>query len=287
MADVVVIGGCNFDIKARAKEANRLGTSNPGTVMTSAGGVARNIAHNLARLGADVALVAAIGRDAMGDAVLEETRKAGVDVSHVQRVEGSTGTYIAILDHDGELITAMNDMMAVDLLSPSHVSAAAGLLGKARLVVADCNLPLATLEAIAAEARDRLLVEPVSVPKSRKLMHLLQRGSIAYATPNLDQIEALTGTREIEAASALLHEKGLRNVIIHAGPDGAFCSSGDGISHVPAAPAGSVVDVTGAGDGAVAGLVYGLLKGKDLVAAAGEGQKLAGRIVASARSYLE
>jgi sugar/nucleoside kinase (ribokinase family) len=47
------------------------------------------------------------------------------------------------------------------------------------------------------------------------------------------------------------------------------------------------LDVTGAGDGAVAGLVFGLLAGKHLAAAVAEGQKLAGRIIAGERSYLE
>ncbi len=287
MIDVVVIGGCNFDIKAKSTEANKLGTSNPGTVITSAGGVARNIAHNLARLGASVSLISVVGHDAMGESVLETTRAAGVDVSRVQRVEVSTGSYIAILDRNGELITAMNDMKAVDQLTPELIQANAEILKSARLVVADCNVPLATLSTIAEIARHKLLVEPVSVPKSTKLFKLLEAGPVAYATPNFDQIEALVGTREIEKAIAFLHGKGLRNAIIHAGPEGAFCSDGGEISHIAAMPAGPVVDVTGAGDGAVAGLVYGLLQGKSLADAVAEGQKLAGRIIASERSFLE
>jgi pseudouridine kinase len=287
MVDVVVIGGCNFDIKAKSKEANKLGTSNPGTVITSAGGVARNIAHNLARLGAKVSLITAVGRDAMGDSVLETTRAAGVDVSRVLQVAGSTGTYIAILDRNGELITAMNDMKAVEHLTPEIIQANADVFASARLVAADCNVPLVSLFAIAEIARDKLLVEPVSVPKSQKLLKLLEAGPVAYATPNFDQIEGLAGTREMEPAIAFLHGKRLRNAIIHAGPEGAFCSDGNEISHIAAMSAGPVVDVTGAGDGAVAGLVYGLLQGKSLANAVAEGQKLAGRIVASERSFLE
>ncbi|MFN0194315.1 MAG: PfkB family carbohydrate kinase, partial [Aestuariivirga sp.] len=51
MADVVAIGGANIDIKAKALGNVLPGTSNPGTVSVSPGGVARNIAHNLAVLG--------------------------------------------------------------------------------------------------------------------------------------------------------------------------------------------------------------------------------------------
>lgn len=287
MVDAVVIGGCNFDIKAKSAEANKLGTSNPGTVITSAGGVARNIAHNLARLGVKVSLISAVGHDAMGDSVLQTTARAGVDVSRVLQVAGSTGTYIAVLDRDGELLTAMNDMKAVEQLTPEIIRINADMLSAARLVVADCNLPLDSLHAIAEIARGKLLIEPVSVPKSGKLFKLLEAGPVAYATPNFDQIEALAGTREIEPAIAFLHARGLRNAIIHAGPEGAFCSDGTEISHVEAKPAGPVVDVTGAGDGAVAGLVHGLLRAMPLPQAVAEGQMLAGRIVASDRSFLE
>ena len=287
MADVVVIGGCNFDIKAKSREANKLGTSNPGTILTSPGGVGRNIAHNLARLGVPVALISAVGQDSLADTVLDITSAAGVDVSRVAKVPGSTGTYVAVLDRDGELVTAMSDMMAIDSLSPAIVSAHTPLLEAARLVVADCNTPLPILQAVANIARHKLLVEPVSVPKSQKLFELLDGGPLFVATPNFDQIEALAGTREIESAFAFLHGKGLQNAIVHAGAEGAFCSDGREITYVEAMPAGPVVDVTGAGDGAVAGLVYGLLKGLSLAEAVVEGQKLAGRIVASRQSFLE
>jgi pseudouridine kinase len=228
-----------------------------------------------------------MGRDAMGDSVLETTQAAGVDVSAVQRVASATGTYIAVLDRNGELITAMNDMQAAEHLTPDRFRGSMDALASARLVVADCNVPFATLQLIADMVRDKLLVEPVSVPKSQKLFKLLEKGPIAYATPNFDQIEALVGVRDIEQAIAFLHGKGLINAVIHAGAEGAFCSDGKEIEHVEAMPAGPVRDVTGAGDGAVAGLVYGLLQGKSLPEAVAEGQKLAGRIVASERSFLE
>ncbi|MGQ7169018.1 PfkB family carbohydrate kinase, partial [Escherichia sp. R-CC3] len=46
---------------------------------TPAGGVGRNIAHNLALLGRDVHLISAIGNDFYGETLLEETRRAGVN----------------------------------------------------------------------------------------------------------------------------------------------------------------------------------------------------------------
>jgi pseudouridine kinase len=287
MPHILVIGGANLDIKAKSLEVNRLGTSNPGRITTSPGGVARNIAHNLARLGADVGLITAMAQDHQGAVVLAATRAAGVETSRIITTATATGTYLAILNPNGELVTAMSDMRAADEITPTVIASHVEAIASAKLVVADCNLSLATLEAVAAIARDKLVIEPVSVAKSAKLADLLTSGPIFMASPNLDQIESLTHTRSISKACRKLHAMGLRHIVGHAGTDGVFVSNGEDITHVPAQAAGAIVDVTGAGDAAVAGLVFGLLQGQDLVTAATLGQKLAGRVIASRHSTLE
>jgi pseudouridine kinase len=284
---IIVIGGANLDIKAKSLNVNHFGTSNPSKISTSPGGVGRNIAHNLARLGASVGLISVVGLDHQGEVVLEATRIAGVDVSRIRNSAPATGTYIAILNPNGELVTAMSDMRAADDILPEIIAEHVDALLAAKFVVADCNLPLPTLQAIAHLVRDKLFIEPVSVPKSVKLKELLKSGPIFMASPNLDQIESLTGHRDIFEGCAALHKMGLQHVVAHAGQEGAFVSNGDDIEHVPIQPAGPIIDVTGAGDSAVAGLVFALLQGDDLVTAATFGQTLAGRVIASAKSTLE
>jgi pseudouridine kinase len=287
MADVIVVGGANVDIKCKTIESNRLGTSNPGIVTLTAGGVGRNIAHNLARLGVSVSLISVVGEDVHGKAVLSATATAGVDTALMTVSATPTGTYVAILDHDGEMVTALSDMRCADEIVPALILDRREEIAAARLVVADCNLPLATLQALAGIARDRLVIEPVSVPKSRKLVELLKSGPLYLASPNFDQMEHLSGSRDIGEAFAFLHSKGLRNAVLHAGAEGAFTSDGNAIEHVEAWPAGPIVDVTGAGDAAVAGLVYGLLRGEPLHVAAARGQVQAGKVIANTASTLE
>jgi pseudouridine kinase len=286
MQNVIVIGGSNLDIKAKSLEVSHFGTSNPSVISTSPGGVARNIAHNLGKLGAGVGLISSIGKDHQGDLILEATSKAGVNVAHVLRKAPATGTYIAVLNPGGELVTAMSDMRAVELVTPEVIRSHSGAINAATLVVADCNLPQLTLEAIAKLARDKLLVEPVSVSKTQKLLQLLKSGHIFMASPNLDQLEVLTGTHDITLGCKKLHGMGLRQVVVHAGSAGAFVSDGTEVHHVRNQFAGEIVDVTGAGDAAVAGLVYGILEEEDLRTAAARGQKLAGRVIASDKSTL-
>ena len=287
MAEVIVVGGSNIDIKGKSFADNKLGTSNPGVISTSPGGVGRNIAHNLSRLGADVGLISVVGSDAFGDMALAATAAAGVDVAAVARTSVPTGTYIAMLDNSGELTVAMSDMQATEEISPELIVQHREAIEVAKFVVADCNLSIDTLRAIAAMAAGKMIVEPVSVAKSQKLLQLLSVTPLLLATPNFDQIEAMTGTRDINDSFAFLHGKGLRNAVIHAGSDGAFVSDGTTIELVEPNPAGPIVDVTGAGDAAVAGLVFGLLRGQSLLQAAAFGQVQAGRVLARQQSTLE
>jgi len=118
------------------------------------------------------------------------------------------------------------------------------------------------------------------------LLALLQQCPVFLATPNLDQIEALTGTRHPEAAIRTLHDLGLRHIVVHAGSSGAFVSHGNDVVAVPAKPA-AIVDVTGAGDAATAGLIAGLLRHLPLAKAAELGQEIAARVIASQFSTLE
>src|SRR6478736_3964917 len=169
---VVVVGGANMDVKARSTRAVVRGTSNPGTATMSAGGVGRNVAENLARLGTRTHLVAAVGADALGDQVLSATSGAGVHVEHVRRSARATGTYTAVLDADGELVVAVADMVATDELDAEHVNAARDRLATASLVVLDGNLaagtPTLALD-LAVAAGARVVLEPVSVPKAANL----------------------------------------------------------------------------------------------------------------------
>jgi pseudouridine kinase len=286
MPDVVVIGGANIDVKAIAGTGHQLGTSNPGQVRTTSGGVGRNIAHNLARLGADVALISAIGPDAHGDKLLHDTSMADVDVSMVLREAAATGTYVAMLDDTGELVSAVSDMRVLEALTPDVIRLHQAAILGAKFVVADCNLMPETLMTIAELAGDRLAIEPVSVQKSRKLLSVLAKYKVLVATPNLDQVSALLRTRDHTEAIAALHQRGLANVIIHAGENGAFASDGTGVQHVKLDRLSEVVDVTGAGDAAMSGLVYGLLQGETLAAAAMLGQELAAQVIASTTSTL-
>ena len=287
MARVIVIGGANVDIKGRAAERMVAGTSNPGEVMISVGGVARNIAENLARLGVETSLVTVLGDDPNGRMILDACASANVDLTHALVGPSATGTYLAILDSNGELVSAVSDMRNIEWLPVGHLELLTKPLLDADFVVADCNIAAACLSwlcAFAARHAKRLLIEPVSVPKVRKLLDFKRDVAIFAITPNRQQLEALTGEPDETAAIARLHALGFSNVILHCGRDGAVASTGMEAARLPAFATDQIADVTGAGDAAVAGLICGLLAGHSLAEAARLGQAAASVKVMSRQS---
>ncbi|MHA0042747.1 carbohydrate kinase [Deinococcus sp. PEB2-63] len=288
---VVVVGGANVDVKARTIQTAVPGTSNPGVTAQAPGGVARNVAENLARLGVPASLVSVVGRDALGDWLLRETEAAGVDVRPVLRApEVSTGTYTAVLDASGELLVAVAAMAAVEALTPAALQERRGVLRGAAWVVADGNLPeasLAHLLSLAAEAGVSVVFEPVSVPKAARLRSSLAAGLVPQVvTPNVPELGALLGRNvpdELEAlraAAAELHAQGVRLVWVRRGTAGSLLSGPDGVTELAAMPA-VVRDVTGAGDAMLAAFLAALAAGLAPADAARHGHAAAALTVES------
>ncbi|MGL5817575.1 MAG: carbohydrate kinase family protein [Phycicoccus sp.] len=194
---VVVVGGAVLDTKVRTTSTPVLRTSNPGHASWSAGGVARNVAENLARLGAPVTLLAAVGEDPAGDLVLARTAAAGVDCRHVIRTTHPTGSYTAVLDDGGDLVLAVADLRATDEVRPADLDHLPSVLETAGLLVVDANLDADALRwvlDIARAAGVPVVVEPVSVAKAAHVAATLRPDRPVHTvTPNLDELAALVG----------------------------------------------------------------------------------------------
>jgi len=292
---VVVVGGANMDIKAHSRAAAQLRTSNPGEARTTPGGVGRNIAENLARLGSPTHLVAAVGRDVFGEQVTAATRAAGVMVDHLVESDGPTGTYLAVIDASGEMLVAVANMSAAEGLTVAQLTGARDLVANADLLVLDGNLPpdvCAWLLDLAAAASVPVVLDPVSVAKARHLATTLSPDRPLLAlTPNHDELESVVGEAVepskagIARAARHLHDLGVEHVWVRRGTRGSVLSSrGDdgrtSVVTIPAPPA-RVVDVTGAGDSMTGAFVHALLRGDAPVDAARFAQVAAALTVAS------
>jgi pseudouridine kinase len=261
---LVCIGAANVDRKLRSLAPLVMGTSNPAAADESFGGVARNIAENLARLGAPVALMTAVGSDAAGAALLVHAQDAGIDTGATLRLQdASSGTYTAVLDGGGDMLVALADMALYDALTPDWLATRAALRAHAAMVVADLNLPRATVAAlIDAAGRDGvpLVIVAVSVPKMARLPDGLH--GVRLAILNEGELAArvgrkLTTVRDFAAACRAVQDQGARDVVVTRGAQGVFYTTPDGIAHLPA-PEAQPVDVTGAGDAFAAAVCFTL-----------------------------
>ncbi len=258
---VVVIGGANLDIIARSRETLEWHDSNPGTVTTSPGGVGRNIAETLARLGVPTTLVSALGEGPEADALRDACVRAGLALHRIEAPGVPAPRYVAVLDADGELAVAVNDMRALEAVTPEALGACAAIIEAASVLVLDCNLEPETLTFAARRWKDRpIVVDTVSTVKAVRARSILS--FVHTLKANEAEALALTGERDVSGALSVLASVGPKCVVVSRGSAGLVWNEGERRGELrPRNHA--AVDVTGAGDALTAGLVYGVLAGYD------------------------
>jgi pseudouridine kinase len=263
---ILVIGAASIDTKGRAEKEIQSGTSTPGAIRVSVGGVGRNIAENLARLGEAVVLLTAVGDDDSGRRLLHQAAECGIDVSHVLvTASHRSAAYIAVFDRIGELVLSIDDMVInQELITPDFVYRRRRLFRDAKMIVLDANLSPATLRTIFGLA-SRYGLPVCADPTTASLAPRLRRwlGRLKLIAPNAAEAEALCGLRVVDRESALvaahkLQSLGVEIAIVTLGATGLVYSTSHESGHVPAVEC-EPVDLTGAGDALTAALVFGLL----------------------------
>lgn len=262
---VVVIGGATIDICGFAKSDLIEQTSNPGKINVTAGGVGRNIAENLARLGVRTKLITAFGQDDFGKQARGECERAGIDVEHVKLLDGyATSMYVALHDNRGQMALAISHMAAVEAMDAAFIERCAPAIENAAVVVLDTNLRPETIDYILTHFKSKdFFIDPVSVRKAERIKPHL---SHCYAIkPNKLEAEVLSGMKICAAndlkkiAEYFLH-LGIRKVFLSLGAEGIFYHDENASGYLPAQET-TISNDTGAGDAFTAGLVYSHLNG--------------------------
>lgn len=261
-----IVGAVNMDIWGRSFNGLIPRDSNPGEIRFSPGGVGRNIAHNLRLLGVETEMLTALGGDAWAAQLEESCRALGIGLDRAVRVpDMRTSGYLYITGPDGDLALAVCDTDITGAITPAVIEQNLDLLSRAALVVFDGNLTEETMDFLTSRCRAPLFVDPVSVTKAKKLIPFLHR--IHTIKPNALEAAALTGEDDPAAAARSLVEAGVKRAFVSDGPRGMLCAHGLDAYHVPCPPA-VLVNATGGGDAAMAGLCRAFLDGRDIVSAA-------------------
>ena len=263
---ICVIGGANIDIAATYDaDHDNFSDSHSGKISVSAGGVARNIAENLAHLGSRVRLFCAIGDDDFS-----HTLRASIDMPEIDSSACITAAnmacdcYMSMFDKTGEILHAVNQMQLTDYLTPAYLSHYEQDICTAELIIADCNLSRETLEWIAhLPSRPPLFIDGVSAEKIVKINACLS--VIDGLKCNHTEAAELLGLEHTAAPEALitgLRKFGIETIILSLGAEGIHSSYEDmQIAVSPPETPPHIISASGAGDALIAGYIHGMVGG--------------------------
>lgn len=255
-----VVGGINLDIVGTSKDALRERDSNVGRIEFAPGGVARNIAEQLVRAGAETALFTCVADDMAGRMLMGDCARREIDLSFALRVRGRSSCYMSMHGPDGDMVAAVNDMALMDGITPQYLMETIDDINESEVCVFDANLPEDSVRFLADCAQVPLVADAVSAAKAGRLSDVLMK--LAALKVNLLEAQTLTGEADAESAAEALLKKGVKRVIISLGENGAYYADRREAGYLPVEER-FTCQTTGAGDAMCAGIALGVAKNED------------------------
>lgn len=261
-----MLGGINMDYLVRGDTLPCPGETRDGSeFLRAGGGKGANQAVAAARLGARVAFVGRVGRDALGDELLDLLHAEGIDTRFTTRDrDAATGVALVMIDSSGEkqimVAPGANHRLAV-----REVIHAKGLISGARVLLTQFEIPMRPVvesARIAHAAGVKVVIDPA--PPQRVSRELLKH--VTIIRPNSAEAEALTGieVRDVQSARTAARKllgMGAGAVATQAGERGDLLAWPEGEECFPRLKVKSI-DATGAGDAFAAALAVALSEGR-------------------------
>ncbi len=260
---ILVFGASVVDIFGFTYSNYKSHDSNPGKVKMSFGGVSRNIAENMARVGVNTKFISILGDDETGRSMLEHSEMIGYDMNDSLILKnGRTPTYMAILDEKGEMVSAVTDMQSINEMNPNFIDSKSSLIEGALYTFLDADDP-ENLRYLLEKFKGKtsFILDPVSAKKAKKIKNLIHY--FHTIKPNRIEAEVLCGfeiktDKDMIRAGEYFLSLGIKQVFISLDAEGIYYTNGKESGKVKALNP-TVKNVTGAGDSFVAGLGYGYI----------------------------
>lgn len=282
--EVCVIGGCNIDFIAKSFEKINMKDSNPGTLEYSFGGVAKNIAENLLKMGIENKFISVFGDDVYSKEIKDYLKKIGLDFSNSKFLTNrGMSNYISILDENNDLFTAISSMEVLDEINIEFISKLIDLIKSYKYIVMDTNLREDVLEYICKNCpNSKIIVDCVSRKKALKIKKLLKY--IYLLKPNIYEAEELTdipyeNESDLEKIVNVFLEKGVQKVFISMGEKGILYADKNENGIVRIKDKLKIENTSGCGDAAMSGIIFGVVNENDILECAKLGN-IAGFITA-------
>jgi pseudouridine kinase len=285
MKSIFAIGSAAIDIKTRLSRSPLSTTDVPGSITLKPGGVTRNIAENLARLGVPIIFAGILGDDPQARVLIDLSWAAGLEVRAISRSVPvpddltrlklrsnlPTATLNVVIAPDGRQLAGAFDGDLLNALQPSDLDPLREAIQSASAVICDCGLPadvLLHLRSILA-SECFFYCNPGSVALSPRLEPLLDR--LDLITCNHLEAGALTGVKidgpaKLISAAMILVKSGVKRAVVTFGERGLGYADEARSQYHPALPA-ELIDATGAGDALAAAMIEALLDNQPVQAA--------------------
>lgn len=248
---IIVIGSINVDYIATTKYELMLGESHPGSVSIQAGGVARNIVENLARVKADVTFVTAVGNDFYGQKYKSDLEELGVKIIMPKKTEQyNSSIYLAINDKEGQMVYSVVNTDIVSLINKEYISTIIDTINTFDYVLIDTNLDSDTIDYLFERVNKPIICDAVSTIKADKLRNHLDKIYILKVNEN-----------EYSHLQSDLNENIPTNLIITNGSKPVIYITKTFTKQYQPKQKEDIKSTTGAGDSFVAGVISGILDG--------------------------
>ncbi|MCT4508304.1 MAG: carbohydrate kinase family protein [Tepidibacter sp.] len=260
---ILVFGASVVDIFGFCSSCYKPYDSTPGNIKISFGGVCRNIAENMARVGVNTKFISILGDDAKGRSMMEHSKVIGYDMSESLVLENEgTPTYMAILNENGEMVSAVADMTVIDKMDYTFIDSKEEIINGSEYTCLDADDPK-KLEYILDKfkGKTKFILDPISAAKAENIKHLI--GNFHTVKPNRHEAEILAGFKiesdeDLKKAGDYFLSLGIENVFISLDAEGIYYCNKSECGRIKAHDV-EVNNVTGAGDAFVAGLGYGYM----------------------------
>lgn len=287
-ARLLSIGGAHIDRRGQLSVPHVPGASNPGRMREEVGGGVFNAARNAVQLGVDVAFLSVRGGDMEGDLVEREIAAAGfTDLSSVF-LDRQTASYTAILDRDGDVITALADMDIYETALPRVITRrkTRDAIAVCDAILTDANMPPEAIRTLLSLTVGKpVYAIGISPAKAVRLRSVLDRLECVFM--NAREAIALAETDDLVLALARLMKLGLNRSVISQGDGPVVLVDGKTAWELAAPQTISVADVTGAGDALAGVTLAALMRGLGFEAAVQLGMNAATKTVASRKAAID
>ncbi len=257
---ITVVGASNVDITGFSKRKLIYQDANIGTMKTSLGGVGRNIAENLFRLGFSVNLISVFGDDPLSDYLIKSCKDLGLKINDSLFLKNaSASTFLAVMDEHNDLAVGISAMDIYDSISQEFILSKTSSINQSDYVVIETNMPEYTLRLLVENSTNvKFVLDTVSGVKALKAKNILSK--LYILKTNLLEAQMLSDidikdAKDLEKLVIFFLDKGVENVFITLGKDGVIFGNKEMIKKHPPIRS-KVLNTIGAGDSFVSGLIY-------------------------------